>query len=77
MFLIYNGYRTRNFDPGNYQVNFAKQDYLKYSYFIRVVVLWNKLRREFKTINNLYTFKNKLQVYYKSKLTDYSLPGVF
>jgi hypothetical protein len=36
MFLIYNGYRTRNFDPGNYQVNFAKQDYLKYSYFIRV-----------------------------------------
>ena len=77
MFLIYNGYRTRNFDPGNYQVNFAKQDYLKYSYFIRVVVLWNKLPREFKTINNLYTFKNKLQVYYKSKLTDYSLPGVF
>ena len=72
-----NGYYTTNFDPGNYRDDFAKKNYLKYPYFNRVVVLWNKLPREFKTINNLYTFKNKLQFYYLSKLTDYSLPGVF
>ena len=69
-------YRTRNFDPENYRVNYAKQDYLKYSFCNRVVVLWNKLPRDIKTVNSLHTFKSKLQLHYKRKLIEYSLPGV-
>ncbi len=66
-------YRTRNVDPENYRVNYAKQDYLKYSFCNRVVVLWNKLPRD---VNSLHTFKSKLQLHYKRKLIEYSLPGV-
>ena len=43
-----NRYNTRNFDPNNYEVKFAKQNYLKNSYFYKVVLLWNKLPKHCK-----------------------------
>ncbi len=44
--------------PNIYQVKFAKQDYLKNSYFFRVTVLWNNLQ-------TLDTFKTTLYKFYK------------
>ena len=69
-------YNTRNFDPNNYRVNLIKQDYLKYFYFNRVVLLWNKLPKDYKSITSLNLFKNKLLHLYRRKLeTEYVLPG--
>ena len=66
----------RNFDPNNYHVSFIKQDYWKYSYINRVVLLWNKLPKDYKRITNLNMFKNKLLDFYMKKLeTEYDLPG--
>ena len=50
--MPHNRYNTWNFDPNNYRVNLIKQDYLKYFYFNKVVLLWNKLPKhhQFKPI---------------------------
>ena len=58
--MPHNRYNTRNFDRNNYRVNLIKQDYLKYFYFNRVFLLWNKLPKDYKSITSLNLFKNKL-----------------
>ena len=58
-------YKTRNFDPRNYEVKFAKQTYLKNSYFYRVVSLWNSLPKNIKEITRINSLKNNLVIFYK------------
>ena len=50
--------------------------YLKYSYINIVVLLWNKLHKDYKIITNLNMFENKLPDFYmKNSETEYDLPG--
>ena len=57
-------YKTRNSDPYNYKIKFAKQDYLKNFYFIRVTTLWNKLLKDGKLSLSLTFLKNSLHNFY-------------
>ena len=71
-----NRYNTQNFDLKNYHVSVVKQDYFKYSYVNKVVLLWNKLPKDYKCVMNLIKFEKKLLDFYMKKLeTDYDLPG--
>ena len=72
-----NRYNTRNFDPSkNYRVNLIKQDYLKYFYSNTVVLLWNKLPKDYKSVTSLNLFKNKLLHLYRQKLeNEYVFPS--
>ena len=68
-------YNTRNFSYLNYHVRLARQDYFKYSYFLRVTVLWNDLPQDLKCITLLTTFKREIINFFKTKLKHYCLPG--
>ncbi len=54
--VVDHGHRTRNFDTKNFNVKIIKKDYLKHSFFNRVISLWNKLPRSLKSIDTLMTF---------------------
>lgn len=70
-----NRYNTRNFDPYDYDVKFAKQDYLKNSYFYGVVPSWNKLPEHCKTSFTIYSIKTSPYNFYLDKRKmDYVLP---
>ena len=65
---------TRNFSSLNYKTQRATQNYLKYSYFHRVVSTWNSLPLDIKSSTNLVTFKKAISDYYTMKLDSYILP---
>ena len=68
-------YNTRNFSYLNYHVRLARQDYFKYSYFLRVTVLWNDLPQDLECITILTTFKREIINFFKTKLEHYCLSG--
>ena len=44
----------------NYQIPHTKRNYLKLSFYYRSIDLWNKLPRDIKSVDSLYTFKRRL-----------------
>ena len=58
-------YRTRNYDPNNYNLIIKhKQDYFRKSFFIMVAELWNTLPSNLKTCNSITLFKTKITSLY-------------
>ncbi len=69
-------YRTRNYDPNNYNLIIKhKQDYFRKSFFTRVAELWNTLPSNLKTCNSITLFKTKITNLYSDKLATYCLPS--
>ena len=67
-------YATRNFDQNNFKIKVDhKQNYFRYSFFSRVVKVWNNLPKNFKNCK-YKTLKKLLLDHYVSILPSYSPP---
>ena len=67
--------KTHNSSELNYQILYAKQNYLKHSFYYRSINFWNKLPTDIKSMDTFHTFKKRLLDFYDGKTLSYNLPS--
>ena len=67
-------YNIRSHDVNNFNELKCRTEYFKNSYFPRVVIKWNSLDSDLKTIDSFSNFKSRLYKKFYSEINDHELP---
>ena len=67
--------KTHDSSELSYQIPYAKQNYVKHSFYYRPINFWNKLSRGVKSADSFHTFKRKLLDFYDYETLFYNRPS--